>query len=73
MDDELDYGQVTQVLGDWLAEDPGWLSDLEHNRLAWSLAGWDADGWADVTVMHKVTGQVVATARVHRSALERTG
>ena len=67
---ELDYSRVTQVIGDWLAEDPGWLRDLEDNRLTWALSGWDEAGWGDVEVIHKVTGQLVASARVHRSALQ---
>ena len=68
-DAAIDYDRITQVMGDFMAEDPGWHHDLEYNELAWSFAGWDEHGQGSVGVIHKRTGQAVASARVHWSAL----
>ena len=66
---EIDPQRVTQAVGDYLAEDAGWHWDLEHDELSWLLEGFDPQGWAEVTVIHKRTGRHIASAAAHWSAI----
>jgi len=68
MADRLDYDRVTQIAGDAMADDPSCTADLAANRLRWALADFDAEGWAEVSVMHE-GGDLVAGASVHWSML----
>jgi len=68
MAERLHYAKVTQLVGDMMAEDPAWHPALADNRLRWMLNGWDAQGWAEVTVVHE-RGDLVAGAAVHWSML----
>ena len=68
----IDPNKVTQWLGDFMAEDPGWHHDLEHNELSWVLEGFDPGGWAELTVVHKRTGKHIASATAHWSVICET-
>jgi hypothetical protein len=65
----LDYDRITAQMGDYMGEDEFWHSELENDRLSWVKEPFDDQGRALVLVMHKRSGQIVASATVHWSAL----
>jgi hypothetical protein len=67
--DLLDFSKITQVMGDYVSADPFLAEELAAGRLAWSKQPFDDHGQADILVMHKHSGAIVAKATVHWSAL----
>ena len=65
----LDMARVVNELVERLFGDPDLSRELENDRLSWVVEGFDEYGIGSVGVVHKVTGQQVATARVHWRSL----
>jgi hypothetical protein len=54
-------------------EDPTAYLDLLVGELRWTLGSFDSDGWAHVSVVNVDTGEEVAGAEAHWSAILRPG
>jgi len=70
--DRIDGDLVTEGLASMIEHrDPELFAELMAERLSWSLEGWDANGMGAVEVVRNATGERVAGALVHWSALVR--